>query len=45
MSNVLGSGLVSVEQIIYGSFVKMSRLNPITINTFSGTLSSKIYLP
>lgn len=37
MENSIDSGLVSVEQIIYGSFVKMSRLNPITVNTFSGT--------
>lgn len=29
--------LASVENIIYGSFVKMNRLQPLTINTFSNT--------
>lgn len=31
------NNLVSVENIIYGSFVKMNRLQPLTINTFSNT--------
>ena len=31
------NSMASVENIIYGSFVKMNRLHPLTINTFSNT--------